>query len=98
MSYRPPHRRDAPSQPSRTQNQSNVQPSGSSGIRPNVSNAQRPPRQSNVQQNSGTYLDRNGIQSARDLRPSRLIDAKVDEMDMVQSVSRSGGDGAEGDA
>jgi len=32
------------------------------------------------------------------MKPSRLAEMKLDPMELIQSVSRSGGDGAEGDA
>jgi hypothetical protein len=97
MAYCPPHRRQLPSQaslpnePSRSNAASTSNhyfttrpPSGNGGSRPSRKDWSNGP----------------SLQSpSSDLRPNRrLQDVKLDEMDMVQSISRSGGDGAEGDA
>lgn len=108
MAYRPPHLRDVPARQPR-QAAPREQPAGPSNTRFDAYD-QAPPQRGTVrpQSNGRQHTNRsngngngsNPIQSpARDLTPMRrLKDVKIDEMDMIQSISRSGGDGAEGDA
>ena len=103
MSYRPPHRRNVAPQPvtSQAASNSNASAQGSPGSSTSRQNGSEPRRQaqSNNRGQSSIRSDHNGIQSTGGMRPTqRLKDVKIDEMDMIQSISRSGGDGAEGDA
>lgn len=102
MAYRPPHRRDLPAPP----------PTHAARLQPGSASQSRIPANER-QRNDGTRVPRppqsrrdwatppmNSLRSPPgDIRPMRRTqEVTRDEMDMVQSISRSGGDGAEGDA
>jgi hypothetical protein len=109
MAYRPPHRRDAPpTRQVRSETSSDVRFAGSSArldanANTNANANGHGSRVRSIQNNGqairGTSNGALGIESPGGMRPARrLQEVKIDEMDMIQSISRSGGDGAEGDA
>ena len=94
MAYRPPHLRAQPSphnaQSTPQQPVGNSQHASSNGARREIGNSS--------QSRSTPPPSRSNIQSTDQMKPSRLAEMKLDPMELIQSVSRSGGDGAEGDA
>jgi hypothetical protein len=96
MAYRPPHMRakaqpvppheDGQQAPAKSQPRNTIPPGRFNGDSSQARSANRPP--------SSIYPS-----PADRTRPSgRLAEVKLDPMELIQSVSRSGGDGAEGDA
>ena len=94
MAYRPPHLRAQPSP-----HNARSAPQQPAGIPQNASRYD-PGRENrnNWQSRSTPPPSRSNIQSTDQMNPSRLAEMKLDPMELIQSVSRSGGDGAEGDA
>jgi hypothetical protein len=107
--YQPPHMRnrppsaDTPGESSNTPRQSTGPAQNGSRPASSISNS-RPPRSNrDWSAPAGTHSSALGF-ARRDIRPSTRSDLHSrperngEDMEFIQSVSRSGGDGAEGDA